>query len=110
MKRSFSSPNISKGNHPHLIFNNNIYNLTTIQKRLDIILDIGLPQTVSSLFSRPCLLTIYISFARPHLHYRDVIYDHTLTKSFYQRLESIQHHAAIAITGAIRGTSSEKLY
>ena len=31
-------------------------------------------------------------------------------ESFHQRLESIQYNAAIAIIGAIRGTSSEKLY
>ena len=31
-------------------------------------------------------------------------------ESFHQRTESIQYNAAIAITGAIRGTSSEKLY
>ena len=31
-------------------------------------------------------------------------------ESFHQRLESIQYNAAIAIIGAIRGTSSETLY
>ena len=31
-------------------------------------------------------------------------------ESFHQRIESIQYKAAIAITDAIRGTSSEKLY
>ena len=31
-------------------------------------------------------------------------------ESFHQRIESIQYNAAIAITGAIRGTSSGKLY
>ena len=29
---------------------------------------------------------------------------------FIKKLESIQYDAALAITGAIRGTSSEKLY
>ena len=29
---------------------------------------------------------------------------------FHQKLESIQYHACLAITGAIRGTSKEKLY
>ena len=44
------------------------------------------------------------SFIRPHLDYGDTIYDQTYNDSFHQKLESI------AITGAIRGTSSEKLY
>ena len=33
-----------------------------------------------------------------------------LNESFHKNLESIQYNAAIAITGAIRGTSSEKLF
>ena len=59
---------------------------------------------------RTSLITIYKLFARPHLDYGDIIYDQTLNESFHQRIESIQYNAAIAITGAIRGTSSEKLY
>ena len=38
------------------------------------------------------------------------MYDQTFNESFHERIESIQYNAAIAITGAIRGTSSEKLY
>ena len=49
-------------------------------------------------------------FARPHLDYGDIIYDQTFNESFHQRIESIQYNTAIAITGAIRGTSSKKLY
>ena len=30
--------------------------------------------------------------------------------SFHQKLDSIQYNAALAIMGAIRGTSKEKLY
>ena len=30
--------------------------------------------------------------------------------SFHKRLETIQHDAAVAITGVIGGTSKEKLY
>ena len=36
--------------------------------------------------------------------------DRTFNKSFHQRLESIQYNAIIAITGTVRGTSSEKLF
>ena len=38
------------------------------------------------------------------------MYDQAFNESFHQRIESIQYNAAIAITGAIRGTSSEKLF
>ena len=33
-----------------------------------------------------------------------------LPSSFHQRLESLQYNAALAITGAFRGTSKEKRY
>ena len=42
--------------------------------------------------------------------YGDLIYDCAFNESFRQRFESIQYNAAIAITGAIRGTSLEKLF
>ena len=58
---------------------------------------------------RTSLITIYKSFARPHLDYGDIIYDQTFNEYFHQRIESIQHNAAIAITGAISGTSSGRL-
>ena len=47
---------------------------------------------------------------RPHFDYGDTIYDQAYNDSFHQKLKSIQYDAALAITGAIRGTSSEKLY
>ena len=39
-----------------------------------------------------------------------VKYDQAYTASFHQKIGSIQHKSALAITGAIRGTSTEKLY
>ena len=59
---------------------------------------------------RPSLITIYKAFIRPHLDYGDVTFDQAFNNSFHQKLESIQYNAALAITGAIRGTSMEKLY
>ena len=56
------------------------------------------------------MLTIYKSFIRPHLDYGDIIYDQAYNVSFHQKLESIQYNSALAITGAIRGASAEKLY
>ena len=56
------------------------------------------------------LLTIFKSFVRPHLDYGDVIYDQGYNNTFHQKMEPIQYNAALAITGAIRGSSREKLY
>ena len=35
-------------------------------------------------------MTIYKAFVRPHLDYRDVIYDEAYKEAFHQKLESIQ--------------------
>ena len=59
---------------------------------------------------RPFLLTIYKTFIRSQLDFADVIYDQPYNSSYYEKLESLQYNACRAITGAIRGTSSEKLY
>ena len=56
------------------------------------------------------LLTVYKCFIRPHLDYGDVIYDQPNLSSLTNKIESVQYNAALAITGAIRGTSKEKLY
>ena len=50
------------------------------------------------------------SFIRSHLDYSDIIFDQAFNKSFHDNLESIQYNALLVITGAIRGTSREKLY
>ena len=71
-------------------------------------------QTISLLrklqlkLSRHSLITIYKTFIRPHLDYGDVINDLSFNESFHPRPESIQYNAAVAITGTIIGTSSEK--
>ena len=46
----------------------------------------------------------------PHLDYGDIIYDRAYNELFHQKLESIQYNAALAITGALWGTSRAKLY
>ena len=55
------------------------------------------------------LVTIYKSFIRSHLDYGDIIFDQAFNKSFHDNLESIQYNASLTITGAIIGTSKEKL-
>ena len=56
------------------------------------------------------LLTICKSFIRPHLDYGDITYDQAYTVSFHQKIKYVQYNSALGITGAIRGTSKEKLY
>ena len=71
---------------------------------------IGLLWKVSNLLPRQALVTIYKAFVRPHLDYVDVLYDQVFNNSFHAKMESIQYNACLAITGAIRGTSREKIY
>ena len=59
---------------------------------------------------RKSLITIYKAFLRPLIDYGDIIYDQPQNESFYEKLESVQYKAALAITVAIQGSSSEKRY
>ena len=52
---------------------------------------------------------IYRTFVRPHLDYGYIIYDNSSNATFSQMIETIQYNAALAITGAIRGTFREKI-
>ena len=56
------------------------------------------------------LLIIYKSFIQPHLDSGDVIYDQPSNALFPNKIESVQCNAALAITGAIKGSSCDKLY
>ena len=71
---------------------------------------IGLLRKLQDNSPRTSLITIFKSFIRPHFDYGDMIYDRAYNTSFHQNIESIQYNAALAITGAVRGTSREKLY
>ena len=56
------------------------------------------------------LITLYKSFIRPHLDYADIVYDQPNNLSLCNKIETCQCNAALAITGAIRGSSKERLY
>ena len=71
---------------------------------------IGLLRKHQVVLPHPSLVTISKEFVRTHLDYGDIIYGQAYKELFHQKLESIQYNAALAITGAIRGTSTEKLY
>ena len=118
-----------KSSHPPLVFNNANVCHTASQKHLGIILDsqlmfethlktvttkinktIGLLRKLQNVLPRSALTTIYKAFVRPHLDYGDILYDQAYNMSFHEKLESIQYRACLAITGAIQGSSKEKLY
>ena len=114
--------------HPPLVFNNTNVSQSSSQKHLGVILDsklifdehlkmislkvsktLGLFRKFHNLLSRSALITTYKAFVRPYLDYGDILYDQAYNMSFHQKLESIQYNACLAITGAMRGTSKEKL-
>ena len=120
---------LQKSIYPPLHFNNIAVTQSTTQKHLGILLDvqldfqghlkniyskvnktIGLLRKLHNTLPRLPLLTIYKSFIRPHLDYSDIIYVQAYTALFHQKIESVQYNSALAITGAIRGTSKEKIY
>ena len=122
------SRKLKKVCHPPLCFNNNVSQASS-QKHLGLTLDnrltfdehltnvsnkisktIGMLRKLQNILPRPALLTIYKCFIRPHLDYGDIIYDQACNFSFHQNLESIQHNAALALTGVIRGSSRKTLY
>ena len=120
---------IKKLLHPTLLFNNIPLNHSLLQKHLGLTLDIklnfsehiksiikqisktmGLLRKFQQILPRSTLLTINKVFIRSWLDYADIIYDQAYNSAFDDQLESIQYNACLAITGVIRGTSTENLY
>ena len=112
-----------------LTFNNNKIQSAPAQKHLGLILDskldfnqhiddkinkcnkiIGTMRKLSMTLSRKSLLTICKSFVRRLLDYADIIYDESCNETFKRKLEAVHYNAWLAITGAIKGTSRERLY
>ena len=81
---------------------------------------IGLLRYLSKYLPRNTLNELFKLYVRPHLDYGDVIYHipakvcefsgNTISSNLMEKLESVQYSAALAVTGAWRGTSREKLY
>ena len=114
--------------NPPLEFNNSSVSQSSFQKHLSVVLDsklifdehlkmvslkicktLKLLQKLQNLLPRSALITIYKAFVRPYLDYGDILNDQAYNMSFHRKLESIRYNACLAITGAIRGTSKEKL-
>ena len=115
--------------HPTIKLNNIPVERASSQKHLGLILDeklnfkqhidnailkiekgISVIRKLRHSLPRESLITIYKAFLRPLIDYGDIIYDQPQNESFCEKLESVQYKAALAITGAIKGTSREKIY
>ena len=74
---------------------------------------IGIIRLLSKYVARDVLDQIYKLYVRPHLDYGDIIYhkyDPEFKLDFTKRLESTQYSAALAVSGAWRGTNTDKIY
>ena len=128
-QESLFSRKTSSKPYPSLNLNDNPVHQAQLQKPLGLFLDpklsfdehiqcilikirkiIGMIRKLQPIIPWAALLTIYESFLRPHLDYGDVFYDRAFNESFQNQLESVQYNAALAIMGAIRSSSREKLY
>ena len=118
--------------HPPIFFNGSKVAIKLEHKHLGIILDsklnfhshiregiikairgIGIICLLSKYVSRDVLDQIYKLYVRPHLDYGDIIYhkyDPEFKLDFTKKLESTQYSAALAVSGAWRGTNTDKLY
>ena len=121
-----------KPKHPNLSLGNDAIAFTNEHKDLGLILaskldfqshireailkarrEIGMIKCLSKYVCRKVLEQIYKLYVRPHLDYGDIIYhnhDTEMHLHFTQKLEQTQYSAALAVTGAWRGTSRQKLY
>ena len=116
------SRKVKKLLHPTLLYNNIPLSNSLFQTHLGLTLDIklnflehikGITKKISKtmcllrkfqqILPRSTLLTIYKTFIRSRLDYPDIICDQAYNSAF-------QYNACLAITSAIRGTSTEKIY
>ena len=125
--------------HPVILFNNVPVKKINEHKHLGIVLDsklsfsahirgaisktrkgIGLLKCLSKYLPRQSLNELYKLYVRPHLDYGDVLYhnpakvcefsNNIILPHLMEKLKSVQYSAALAVTGAWRGSSREKLY
>ena len=115
--------------HPEINLNNIPVERSSYQKHLGLILDekLNFKQHIDNTISkidkgiaviiklryslpRKSLIAIYKAFLRPLIDNGDIIYDQPQNESFCEKLESVQYKVALAITGAIKGSSREDIY
>ena len=111
-----------KEDHPPIYFNDIPVTQNTVQNHIGLYLDEKLnynahtKEKLSKVYKgiellrnlsnkiRQALVTIYKACRRPHLDYGDIVYDKSNNETFINKIEKAQYDAALAITGAIRGT------
>ena len=118
--------------HPPIFFNGSEVAVKLKHKHLGMILDSKLNfhshireaivkarrgiEIIRFLFkyvSRDVLDQIYKLYVRPHVDYDDIIYhkyDPEFKLDFTKKLEATQYSAALVVSGACRGTNTDKLY
>ena len=65
---------------------------------------IGILKKLSGFLPHHSLITLYKSLMGPHLDYADIIYDQPNNLNLCNKIETCQYNAALAITGAMRGS------
>ena len=70
----------------------------------------GVIKKLQNKLPRQSLFTIHTSFIRLNLDYEDAVYGQAHNESFCLKRGSVHYNAALAITGALCGTSQTKLY
>ena len=81
---------------------------------------VGVLRHLSKYLPIPTLEQMYKMFIRPHLDYGDIIYhipkssnvfdSSILLHPLMERIERVQYHAGLAITGCWRGSNGSKIY
>ena len=121
----------SKPFHPPLSFNSSSVPISDDHKHLGFFLNselsflrhvkeaitkvrkgIGVIRFMAKYVTRNVLDQMYKLYVRPYLDYGDVFYhrdDLEMNSSLTKRLESVQYSAALAVAGAWKGTSYDKL-
>ena len=124
-------------NHPQIIFNGTVVSKVEEQKHLGLTLEsklsfekhpsgkiikaeknIGIIKHLSRFLPLKTLDQMYKALVRPHLDYCDVIYHippkqdkfGVVLNSLMETVEKVQYQAALAVTGAWKGSSRSKLY
>ena len=122
----------NKPAHPPIFFNDIIVKQLPKHKHLGLTLDskltfdkhiqesitkarkgIGVIRFMSKYLQRNVVDQLYKLYVRSHLDYCDVIYhkhDPTFKLEFTKRLKSVQYSAALAVSGAWKGTNMDRLY
>ena len=135
---TFSKKKISV-DHPPIFFNDVIVMKVDEHKHLGDVFDgqltfssniqpainkarrgIGMPWFLSNYLPGQTLNELHKLYVRPHLDYGDIIYhipqkvcdfSHEVTlHRIVERIESVQYSAGLAITGAWKGSSRDKIY